>query len=88
MSIPRLSWLSRQTSIKCDFGLRETEIQAVLNIVDNVDKRIAAGVNLFKEKVRIASLDDNRPDVVICAIPFAIEEYCGISERTCGVGVP
>jgi len=93
---PDYPGFSRQNEIKCDFVtsqnweavLKESEVQSVLRIADNVNRRIASGVNLFKEKVRIISLEDNRPDVIICTMPFQIEEYCGISERTRGAKRP
>jgi hypothetical protein len=84
------------TSIKCELVtssnwnliIKESEVRAVLSISDNVNKRIATGVNLFRDKVRIISQEDNRPDVIICALPQDIEEYCGISERTRGAKRP
>ena len=93
---PDYPGFSRQTSIKCDFVtspnweavLKDSEVRSILDITDNVNKRIAAGVNLFKEKVRAISLEDNKPDVIVCAMPFDIEEYCGISERTRGAKRP
>jgi hypothetical protein len=93
---PDYPGFSRQTSIKCDFVtsdnweavLKDSEVKNILGITDNVNRRIAAGVNLFKDKVRIISLEDNKPDVIICAMPFDIEEYCGISERTRGAKRP
>jgi hypothetical protein len=93
---PDYPGFSRQTTIKCDFVtsqnweavVKDSEIKMILGITDNVNRRIAAGVNLFKEKVRIISLEDNKPDVIICAMPFDIEAYCGISERTRGAKRP
>lgn len=84
------------TSIKCDFvtsenweaGLKDSEIKEVLDITDNVNRRIGAGVNLFRDKVHIISMEDNKPDVIICALPLEIEEYCGVSERTLGAKRP
>lgn len=84
------------TSIRCDFitstnwelPLKEVEIKSVLSIADDVNRRIAAGVNLFRDKVKALSMEDNRPDVIICAMPKDIEEYCGISEKTRGAKRP
>ena len=45
-------------------------------------------MNLFKEKIHTISLEDNKPDVIICAMPIEIEEYCGISEKTRGAKRP
>ncbi len=93
---PDYPGFSKNTSIKCDFvtsenweaTIKDSELKTVLEIADSVNKRIAAGVNLFRDKVRIISLEDNKPDVIICAIPFEIEEYCGISEKTRGAKRP
>ena len=93
---PDYPGFSKNTTIKCDFAtsenweaiIKETEIKSVLDIAESVNIRIVAGVNLFKEKVRIISLEDNKPDVIICAMPAQIEEYCGISERTRGAKRP
>lgn len=84
------------TSIRCNFitssnwelALKEVELRSVLSIADDVNKRIAAGVNLFKDKVKALSMEDNRPDVIICTMPSDIEEYCGISEKTRGAKRP
>ncbi|MDE2589068.1 MAG: hypothetical protein KGL95_05330, partial [Patescibacteria group bacterium] len=46
------------------------------------NKRIAYGVSLFVEKMRM--LNDDPPDVVICTLPKTIELHCGISEKTRG----
>lgn len=93
---PNYPGFSQGTSIKCDFvtsenweaTIKESEIKTVLEIADSVNVRIAAGVNLFKDKVNAISLEDNKPDVIICAMPAEIEEYCGISERTRGAKRP
>ena len=93
---PDFPGFSTSTNIKCDFvtssnweaTITEGEVKQVLSIADDVNRRIAAGVNLFKEKVRAISLEDNKPDVIICAMPFDIEEYCGISEKTRGAKRP
>lgn len=93
---PDYPGFSQGTSIKCDFVtsenweaiIKESEIKDVLAIAESVNVRIAAGVNLFKDKVRIISLEDNKPDVIICAMPAEIEDYCGISEKTRGAKRP
>jgi len=76
------------TSANWELTLKEVEIKSVLSIADDVNKRIATGVNLFRDKVRALSMEDNRPDVIICAMPSDIEEYCGISEKTRGAKRP
>ncbi len=93
---PDYPGFSQDTSIKCSFvtsdnwqaTLKDSEIKAVLEISDSVNRRIVAGVNLFRDKVKTISLEDNKPDVIICSMPFTIEEYCGISERTRGAKRP
>jgi hypothetical protein len=93
---PDYPGFTKDTSIKCDFvcspnweaELTDAEIKEVLSISDSVNRRIAAGVNLFKEKIHKIWLEDNKPHVVICTMPFEIEEYCGISERTRGAKRP
>ncbi len=92
---PNFLGFSSATSIRCDFvtnqnweaTIKDSEIKDVLNIPD-VNRRIASGVNLFKEKVKVISLEDNKPDVIICCLPYDIEEYCGISEKTRGAKRP
>jgi hypothetical protein len=87
---PDYPGFTSKTAVKCDFvtsgnweeTIRENEVRAVIGIADSVRRRIAAGVNLFRDKVGVISLEDNRPDVIICALPAEIEEWCGSSERT------
>ncbi len=81
--------------IKCEFmnsdGWNETvttsEIQQILRIADP-NERIAAGSDLFVGKIEKITLEDSWPQVIVCAIPSEIEEYCGISERTRGAKRP
>ncbi len=87
---PDYPGFTKKTTIKCEFVtspnweaiLTENEIRAVLENADGVNRRIAAGVNLFRDKVRSISLEDDKPNVIVCAIPYEIERYCGISEKT------
>jgi hypothetical protein len=93
---PDYSGFTKDTSIKCDFihsenweaDVKDSEIKDVLSIIDSVNRRIAAGVNLFRDKVNKIWLEDNKPDVIICALPLEIEEYCGISDKTRGAKRP
>jgi len=93
---PDYPGFTSKTAIKCDFvtspnweaRVKDNEIEDVLKISESINRRISAGVNLFKKKVKAISLDDNKPDVIICAYPLQIEEYCGISERTRGAKRP
>lgn len=93
---PDYPGFTKDSRIKCDFvtspnweaTLKEHEIKTVVDIADSVNRRIAAAANLFTDKVRAISLDDNKPDVILCILPFVIEEYCGISERTRGAKRP
>jgi len=92
---PNFLGFNTETSIKCEFmtndnwqsTIKDDDIKKVLD-VSEVNRRIASGVNLFRDKLRSISLEDNKPDVVICALPKEIVEYCGISERTRGAKRP
>ncbi|MDH2901862.1 MAG: hypothetical protein PXY39_12915 [archaeon] len=93
---PDFPGFNNGTPIKCDFSvsqnweiiLKESEIKRVLNISDSVNRRIAAGVNLFRDAVRVISSEDDTPHVIVCALPHDIEEFCGISEKTRGAKRP
>jgi hypothetical protein len=39
-------------------------------------------VNLYRDAIRNISLEDNKPDVIVCGLPEIIEERCGISKWT------
>ena len=52
--------------------------------MSNPNKRIAYGVNLFADKIRQISENDDTPNVIICTLPKIVETYCGISEKTRG----
>ena len=92
---PSFPGFRHDNEIQCEFinsdGWNETvttsEIQKILTIVD-VNERIAAGSDLFVEKIKEITLEDSLPQVVVCAIPLKIEEYCGISEKTRGAKGP
>lgn len=92
---PDFPGFSGDTTIRCDFitsrnwvaTIIDSEIDKVLKTVD-VNQRIAAGVNLFRDKVGTIASEDNGPDVIVCALPTQIEEYCGISDRTRGAKRP
>lgn len=71
-----------QTSVNWEVTLKENEIEQVLLITDDANKRIAAAANLYKEKVRVISLEDNKPDVILCTLPLKIEEHCGTGKGT------
>ena len=63
------------------------EIKKVLEIVD-VNERIGAASDLFINKIEKIALEDSPPQVIVCAIPKEIEDYCGISEKTRGAKRP
>lgn len=81
--------------IKCKFVSSDTwnatvtnaEIKQILKIADT-NKRIAAASDLFVDRIKKITLEDSLPQVIICALPLDIEEYCGISERTRGAKRP
>jgi hypothetical protein len=84
-----------ENNIQCRFvvsdawncTITESEIKHILEIIDT-NERIAAACDLFIGKMQKITLEDSLPDVVICALPEEIEEYCGISERTRGAKSP
>lgn len=86
---------TQDKGIRCDFITSDTwnvtiydyEIQKILQIKDpNI--RINKGVKLFLKKLRNLKEEEPPPDVIICALPKEIEDYCGISEKTRGAKRP
>jgi hypothetical protein len=67
--------------------IKTSEIQNILSIIDP-NERIAAGVDLFVDKIEQVNLEDSLLQVILCALPIEIEEYCGVSERTRGAKGP
>jgi hypothetical protein len=92
---PDFPGFRHDNKIRCKFITSDTwnatittsEIKHVLEIAD-VNKRIAAACDLFVDKIRKIAFEDSLPQVIICAIPLGIEEYCGISEKTRGAKRP
>lgn len=70
-----------------NYVITEFEIKHILEIAD-MNERIAAASDLFVDKIEKITLEDSLPDVIICALPEEIEEYCGISEKTRGAKRP
>lgn len=68
-------------------SITETEITQVIGIA-HVNRRIAAASELFHKKLRSIGLESDTPDVVVCALPWVIEQYCGISRHTRGAKRP
>ena len=75
----------------CEFILPKSLIERISNKeIENVirekdvNRRIYEGVNLFLRKIEILCQREPKPDVIICALPKKIDEYCGISEKTKG----
>jgi len=81
--------------IKCEFinserwneTITTSEVEKILDIPDS-NERIAAGSDLFIDKIEKITFEDSWPQVIICALPSEIEEYCGISEKTRGAKRP
>jgi hypothetical protein len=79
------------THIKCEFALsdnwnarlNEADVEHAAN-VSQVNERIAAAVNLYTAAVQKISDEDDKPHVIVCALPPLIEERCGISRWTRG----
>ena len=67
--------------------ITDYEIKRVLEIADT-NERIAAASDLFVDKIEKITFEDSLPDVIICALPKDIEDYCGISEKTRGAKRP
>jgi hypothetical protein len=75
--------------IKCKFinsdrwneTVTTEEIKDILAVLDP-NERIAKASDLFIKKIKKIHLEDSLPQVIICALPLEIEEYCGISEKT------
>jgi hypothetical protein len=77
------------TKIKCDLVLsdnwnailKENEIKRTISI-DNPNQRIRAAVELYNEAVQQIAAGDDKPNVIVCALPQPIEDRCGISTWT------
>ncbi len=69
-----------QEQISDDFELNKITSTELAN----PNERIAYGANLFAEKMKKISQNDDKPNVVICTLPKIVETYCGISEKTRG----
>lgn len=68
------------TSDRWNATINFLDINKILSITD-VNIRIAKAVNLFVDKIKNILMEGD-PQVIICAIPYLIEEYCGASEDT------
>ena len=64
-----------------------SEMDQLTKIID-VNERIGKAVEIYIQKLNLILDEDNLPDVIICAIPLTIEDYCGISEKTRGAKTP
>jgi hypothetical protein len=78
---PDFPGINMETRIKCDLVLsdnwnvilKESEIKKVIDI-ENSNQRIFAAVSLYNEAVQQVVAGDDKPNVVICALPQLIEE--------------
>jgi hypothetical protein len=70
-----------------NISLTQFEIDGILKVID-ANERIAAASQLIVEKLKAIALEEDHPNVVICSLPWVIEEYCGISKRTRGAKRP
>lgn len=92
---PPFCGMSKDTKFNCQLELSESwqetitqhDIDMVLNVADT-NERIGAAVQLFVEKIKNISEEDNPPNVILCGLPRDIEKYCGISEFTRGAKIP
>jgi hypothetical protein len=88
---PDFPGFNLNTHIKCEFSvsdiwnarLNEADIEHAVKI-ENANERIAAAVNLYSKAVQKISDEDDKPNVIICALPAVVEERCGISIWTRG----
>jgi len=92
---PSFGGFNKESTFRCEIVIDESLIEKIDNkkieeVVKevNVNKRINKGVQLFLEKIKILSERDPKPDIVICALPKKIDEYCGISKKTYGAKRP
>ena len=92
---PPFIGLSPKTKFNCTIDIAPSwqqtisisEIQNILKIIDT-NERIGKAVELYLNKIKNILEEDNLPDVILCCLPYDIEEYCGISERTRGAKTP
>ncbi len=92
---PDFPGLSSLSKFNCSLELNSNWQQTItLNEIENLKKipdaneRIGKAVELFIDKINSILEEDNLPDVIICALPSEIEDYCGISEKTRGAKTP
>ena len=92
---PDFPGVSKDSKFNCYLEISESwqetilqsEIDKIMKII-NVNERIGAAVGLYIQKIENIIEEDNPPHVIVCGIPHAIEEYCGISEKTRGAKTP
>ncbi len=92
---PSFGGFNKTSTFRCEIVMNESLIEKIDNkkieeVVKevNVNRRINKGVQLFLEKIKILSERDPKPDIIICALPKKIDEYCGISQKTYGAKRP
>ncbi len=86
---PDFPGISPSTNFKCSIITNKTwqqtilqeEIDRILQIPD-ANERIGAAVDLYLSKINSILAEDNPSDVILCCLPKAIEDYCGISPFT------
>jgi hypothetical protein len=92
---PEFPGMSKDSNFNCSLDLSNNWQEAILHSeieriikIENVNERIGAAVMLYLSKIENIMEEDNPPDVIICGVPYEIEDYCGISERTRGAKTP
>ncbi len=91
---PPFPGISKDTKFQCSIELSENwqatilddEISRLVNIADT-NERIGAAVKLYYDKIETI-YEDNPPHVILCMVPYDVEDFCGISERTRGAKTP
>ena len=67
--------------------ITQNEIDDAIRVKD-VNERIAAASELFARKLQAIAMEDDPPQVVVCALPWVIEETCGTWKYTRGAKRP
>jgi len=92
---PPFPGMSKETKLHCSIELSDnwqetildSEISRILDIPDP-NERIGAAVHLYYNKIDNILSEDNTPHVILCTLPYDIEKFCGISEKTRGAKTP
>ncbi len=80
---PSFPGMSSNTSFGCDFIVSDNHIETlsssdIENIINTDDfiKRVNLAIGIIVERLEVISDKPSPPDVVICALPQEIDDYC------------